>query len=215
MLRKIVNTVTKKLIVFLGIGLLIFLLFVVRDCRLTPAPTVTETLELTEVIYRPPIVKLPFTKDKQPLKNTNLPIHESLIDKTIEFSIAPSATRTDFFLVIGKDGRIYGDVPDNVKVIITDWRKKLIRLTIRPAYSVVYMGEMYHCISLSLIEAGRFSLGVDVGANNIFDKYLAGFSARFRMADVEMFLKKKLGLVTLVGWDGVSQRMYFGLSLQW
>ncbi len=220
MLRKIIKNIltkvlTRKWFVPLGVGLLIFLIFTVRDCQVKKVYPVTSEPALTEVIYRPPLVKLPFTKDKQPVSNADLPIPADMVDKTFEFSIAPSSTKTDFFLVLGKDGKIYGSYPDNVDIVITDWRKKLIRVTLRPAYSMVYTDEIYHCISIDLVSIGKFSIGVDAGANNDFSKYLAGVSARFRMADIEMFFKKKLGLVTLVGWDGFSQRMYFGLSLRW
>ena len=206
--KKLKSTLTKlvktRWVAPLGIGILIFTLFIIRDCRVYTDPVITPVI--AEETYRPPIVKLPFTKDKQPIKSTELPIPAELVDKTFEFSIAPSASETGFFLVLGRDGKVYGTLPDNVSVTVTKWKKKFIRFTLRPAYSMVYSDGFYHCISLDIIAINKFSVGVDMGTNKDFDKYLAGISARIRMADIDTFIKKKLGFLALAGWDGFSKR---------
>lgn len=201
----------KKYIIAGAIVLALLVLFVYqRSCQKPIAPPAIDK-PLPEKPYRPPVIKIPFTKDKQPIKDKALPIPAKDVDKSVH--IETPTEKID--IVIGKDGKIYPakDVPDHVKIAVIDWKESFMGLLLRPGYSYVFYGGEYHCFSLDMARVWKIRIGADIGYDFTTKKVLVGVAGRIRLAEVRIANTIKVNIRFLAGWDFLQQKKYIGLGI--
>jgi len=176
--------------------------------------------KIVEKIYTPPIVKLPFTKDKQPIKDDMLPIPKESVLKTIGITVPAEKGEVKLELVVDKKGNVYKtkDFPEGVEVVVTKWQSKLIKFGITFSYSLActFKGSFFHCLSVDVVRVGNLSLGVDAGlgvGQSYISGYLVGLSGKYKLLALSSH-KTNFTLSGLFGRDFLHERFYAGLNLR-
>jgi len=223
MLKEILKKIVKKTGLTLLIVIAIASIFVIQKCRDRTPPELRENEYLLETeVYRPPIIKLPFVKDKQPVKDKDLPIPKEEVSKSIAIETGIPGSRP-IEIVIDKKGNVYKtkDTPEDVKITVTDWKPRPIQFDMSLGYTIALSeGKVYHCVAVDLITLyERLSLGVDAGisprAGSIGD-YLIGIAGRYRVLDLS-FSKSDhaLSLSITGGYDLLHGKGYIGANASW
>lgn len=216
----------KKICIVAGVLSALFLatyFFIsIQKCSDKPVQQVAKNENLiTEETYRPPIVKIPFTKSpKQPIKDKDLPIPKKDVDKTIEITVPPSPKPKKIKIVIDKDGKIYKskDTPKDIKIEVTKWRPRLIDIKPRFGYSLVYQGQAYHCLTLDVLRIGKFYAGGEAGIsmnNYDLDGYLLGLSGKYHCLTFDFFGGAKIYAFAALGYNFLDKKIYAGVTLRW
>lgn len=171
--------------------------------------------------YTPPPVKIPFVRDKQPIKSEDLPIPKKEVATTIKIvpnDLPPGIKMGEVKLIIDKKGNVYKakDTPDNIKIEVVDWKPKLISLNFDLGYSFVYNGESFHCLSLDILRVWIFHFGGEIGThvNLEFKEFLAGPSVGVKIGEIK-FLGLKTNIDLTFGKDFLNQKFYGGINLRW
>lgn len=175
--------------------------------------------KVPEKTYTPPIIKLPFTKDKQPIPNERLPIPKKQIAKTIEITTEPGAPNK-IDIIIDKKGQIYlpKDIPQTVHVVATAWKPKFIDFSIAPSAGLMADSQnLYASFSLTVIRIGRLNLGGTAGIP-IYTKatglrFLLGPSLSYPIMETSIDSNIKINIVT--GYNLVNKSIFGGVGIQW
>jgi len=194
--------------------------------RAVVAPSGSEghDYKITEKIYTPPIVKLPFIKDKQPIKDDMLPISKENVSKTIGITMPAEKGEVKLELVVDKKGNVYKtkDFPEGVEVVVTKWQSKLIEFGITFSYSLActFKGSVFHCLSVDVVRIGNLLLGADAGLGvkqSYVSGYLVGLSGKYKLLVLGTPSETSKGVVLsgLFGRDFLEERFYVGLNIRW
>jgi len=168
---------------------------------------------IEEEIYRPPIIKIPFiTKDRQPIKDKDLPIPKKDIAKTIEI-IQPKSKEA--VVIIDKKGKIYKskDTPKEVEIKVTTWKPRLFEVKPQVGFTgalTIYPLDLYPCLSLDILRIWKLYFGGDLGVKierGRFTDVFYGIAARY------MILPKN-NIFATAGWEFKHKTIYIGLTLR-
>jgi len=217
-----------KGIVGLIIGILI-IAFVVNllhdkgDPGLIPLPQENKH-RIMEMTYRPPIISLPWQKDKAPIKEEKLPIPKKRVDKVIQIEVPiPGSEETiTTEIIIDKKGEVYKatDTPEDTRIKVTKYKPRLFDLDFRLGYSCVVSDHIYHCLSFDYLRAGRFYLGSEFGiaqkGNSVGGKYLIGLSLKYKIFEIGDWNKSGgVGFNAVAGWNLMGNMVYGGFNIKW
>lgn len=229
-LNKIILKI-KRVCVAVGIlsGLFFAIYLFVQIQKCGDSPQITQVDENEYLIqkkeYRLPVLdmKIPFVKKaKQPVADKDLPIPKKKIAKTIvvELPKGNDLNPSKVTLVIDKKGKIYRskDTPKDVKIVVTEWKPKLINIGFSLGYTFVYKGKFYHCLSLDVLKIGRFHAGGEGGihiANSSHKgSWLLGLSGKYHFASFDFIGGLNITTSAVVGWDFISKGIYGGVNLK-
>lgn len=207
-----------KLILIFSLIWLLGSLALYRQCN-KPLPEVDKNdYLLPSDTYRPPIIKLPFTKDKAPVKEKFLPIPKKDVKTTIVIKDPGSGTGK-VTIIIDKKGKIYKstDTPEDVKIEVTHWKPKLFEIKPRFSYVLAYRDQVYHCLSLNVLRVGKFYLGGEVGVSMSdydFDGYLLGVSGKYHFMTLDFATGQKITAFAVLGYDFLCKKAYVGIMLR-
>lgn len=199
----------KKLWIFALILIVIISFIVHRNC-IKQKQVETDVPYIQEKVYREPIVRLPFTKNRQPIKDSDLPIPKKDIDKIIVIEGGAK-------IVIDKKGKIYRskDTPQDIRIDVTRWQPKFLDFETKFGYALIFSKETYHCISIDLFRIWKVHIGPEVGALNSRwePKWFLGVSGKYRFGGLDLF-GLKANFLALAGWSFTEKNFYGGLSLK-
>jgi len=185
--------------------------------RLSPQVESSEYLVPTKV-YRPPIIRIPFVRYKTPIPFDALPIPPEDIDRTITITTI-GETPVEATLVVDRRGNVYKTInfPEGVNVEVVEWEPPVFQVAPRFGYSLVYSGELYHCLSVDLIRLWRLQIGCEIGiqlAKISVSDALVGASLKYRFGTIELFGAEG-DIRALLGWNFINQKPYLGVSIGW
>ncbi len=170
-----------------------------------------EEAKVAEKTFRPPVVRLPFTKAKPlPIAENRLPIPRDEVAKTIRIEV-PGEKPAE--IIIDKKGEVWKplDAPKDIKVEVTKWKPSVLGLEFGLGAGVLYSKGMYGSVSLDLIRAWRIHLGGDIGAAPK-KPVLFGVSARYHVGDISFLGKWKI--MATVGYAPTRRIYYYGITLR-
>ncbi len=170
-----------------------------------------EEARVEEKTFRPPVVRLPFTKAKPlPIAENRLPIPRDEVAKTIRIEV-PGGKPAE--IIIDKKGDVWKplDAPKDIKVEVTKWKPKLVGFDFKFGGGVVFSKGVYGALSLDYLRAGRFRLGSDIGASPK-KPVLIGLSLRYHVGDISLLGKWKI--MATVGYTPIGAKAYYGITLR-
>jgi len=222
-IMKCIKGVAGLIISILIVAFIVNLLHDKSDPGLIPPPQ-GDDHKIIEETYRPPIVSLPWQKDKAPIKEDRLPISKKRVDKVIqiEASMPGSEEIVTTEIIIDKKGGVYKatDTPGDTKIKVTQYKPKLFDFDFRLGYSCVVSDHVYHCLSFDYLRAGRFSLGSEFGfpmkGNGLGSEYLIGLSIKYKIFGMgERSASGGVGFNAVVGWNLMKDSVYGGFNIKW
>lgn len=173
---------------------------------------------IPEKVYRPPIVKIPFVKSKQPIEDKNLPIPKKDISKSIVVDLPKKGESKSekVTLVISKKGHVYPtkDMPKNVKIRVTTWKPKVFAIDGRFGASILFDGKnLNYALSLDFFRITKVFLGCDIGftaSSYTFNLGLVGLSGRYS------WMKSGHSLLLISGgYNFLNNHPYIGVTYKW
>lgn len=199
---------TTSHVILLVVFLLAAALFFLRTCGKgeEKLPNFPEKEFQTETeIYTRPVIRIPFTKPKLPVDPEILPVHPSMVEKTVKIETGPEADREVVSLVIDKKGRVFKtkDTSEEVKIVTTEWKRPVFEIKPKFEYSLVWAGALFNCVSLDLVRAWRIHAGVEIGIQAVFQDWLIGISGKYQVTD---------NMKILAGRDFYGSRFYAGIQ---
>lgn len=163
--------------------------------------------------YRPPIVKIPFTKDKVPVSKRNLPIPKKDVRTTIVVK-NPVLGAEDITIVIDKKGKIYKskDTPGDIKIEVTEWKPALLGLQSKVGVGMVVgiPPDLSFALSWDAIRIWKLHLGLDLGVKFIDYKLTdpwVGTSVKFKIL-------RNNNLFALAGYNWMDKTPYVGIMMR-
>lgn len=175
-------------------------------------PDINEYL-LQSDTYRPPIVKLPFTKDKAPVKKEYLPIPRKDVKTTIIVK-SPVPSARDITLIVDKKGKVYRskDTPEDAKIEVTHWKPALFGLQNEWGIGVIMNipPDLSFALSWDPIRIWKLHFGLDLGAK--FSNY--GLTKAWVGVSVKYRILKNNNLFMLVGYNGIHRIPYMGIMMR-
>ena len=175
-------------------------------------PTKNEYL-LPSDTYRPPIIKIPFTKDKAPVSKKNLPIPKKDVRTTIVVK-NPVPGAKDITIVIDKKGKVYRskDTPEDVEIKVTTWMPTLFGLQSKWGIGITMdiPPDLSFTLSWDTIRIWKLHLGVDLGVK-LEDQGVAGI---WLGTSVKYKILKNNNLFVLAGYNWTDKVPYIGVSLR-
>ena len=212
MSKKIKRIIIVSVVAFLALNFF----YLQHKCRdRIVSDVIGEDYKVPETTYRPPIIKITFVPDKQPIKDSRLPIPQKDVAKTVVITTDPEFPR-DVEIIISKSGDVYlpKDTPGGVKVQVTEWRPAFIHAGLSFGASFVTDAHFrYLCISLDYLHVGRLSLGADAGISTAGNKALLGLSMRYPLITVSS--DQGVSVNITVGYNLIGKNPYGGVSLKW
>lgn len=200
-----------KIIAITSVVLLVGSVLVHQNCpkKIEQPQQVENEFKLPEETFRPPLIKLPFSKTKIPIKKKVLPIPIKDIAKTIEVG-------KNVVIVIDKKGEIYTtkDTSKDIPIKVVVWKPRLMAFESRwgATLAMTVKPDMYFCLSWSFIRVGGVHFGVDVGMNTkalegyMGDNYLLGVAGRYRiLKNNEIYLTG--------GYEFTHKAVYIGITV--
>jgi hypothetical protein len=192
--------------------LVLILLISIRSCGKPDNGSTTTIKEpgsdyrLPEREYRKPSVRIPFTKPRTPEPIENLPIPPRMITRSIAI-VTPGSDGRDVktTLIIDTKGRVYKtkDSPDSVRIEAVEWKRPVFEIEPKFAYSLIWAGNLFNCLSLDLMRIWRIHAGCDVGMDATFRSFLIGLAGRFEITE---------NIKLLAGRDFLGKRFYAGVQ---
>jgi len=163
--------------------------------------------------YTEPVIKLPFVKDKQPIKDKDLPIPAKEVEKSIAVEMPG---KEPVRIIIDKKGDVYKtkDTPEDAKISVIKWKPKPMGLDLRFGYSLAFSDTAYHCLSLDYFYIKRFSLGSEIGISTE-QTWLVGLSLKYRFVTLDFITGGKADASILGGWNFIANRIYAGVNIKW
>ena len=175
-----------------------------------------------EVSYREPIIKLPFQKNKQPVKQEDLPIPKEKVSKSISIALTGVEKNKSikFDLVVDKKGHLYEtkNVPKNVVIKTTIWKQKFISPGFRFGYTIAFSGGFYHCLSLDYLRIWKIYLGSEIGlkiGEGVLNELLIGLSLKYRFASLVFEGGSPIDVSLTTGFNFINYLPYGGLNVRW
>jgi hypothetical protein len=188
------------------------LLFLFRSCGKPGNNPVSEITEpgndyrLPERGYTKPSVRIPFIKPKTPVSHSNLPIPTRMITKSVTITTpGPGGRETETTLIMDTNGRVYKtkDTPESVRIEAVEWKRPVFEVKPKLAYSLVWAGNVFNCLSVDLLRIWRIHAGCDVGMDATFRSFLIGLAGRFEITE---------NMKLLAGRDFLGSRYYAGVQ---
>jgi len=163
--------------------------------------------------YRPPIVKIPFTKEKAPVSKKNLPIPKKDVKTTIIVK-NPKPGAKDITIVLDKGGRVYRskDTPKDVEIKVTEWKPTLLGLQSKWGVGVAMdiPPDLSFTLSWDTIRIWKLHFGLDLGIKledrRSTDIWL-GTSVKYKIL-------KNNNLFAFMGYNWVNRIPYLGVSMR-
>lgn len=164
--------------------------------------------------YRPPIIKIPFVKDKAPVSKKNLPIPKKDVRTTIVVeSTVPDAR--NITLIVDKKGKVYRskDTPEDVKIRVTHWKPAFFGLQNKWGVGIIMdiPPDISFALSWDPIRIWKLHFGLDLGIRpasaHSFEDAWIGTSVKFRILS-------KNNLFMLAGYNWTHDVPYIGIMMR-
>lgn len=202
-----------KIIAIISVILLLGSIALHKKCdKPLQEPDINEYL-LQSDTYRPPIVKLPFTKDKAPVKKKYLPIPKKDVKTTIIVK-SPVPGARDITLIVDKKGKIYRskDTPEDVKIEVTHWKPALFGLQNKWGIGIIMdiPPDLSFALSWDPIRIWKLHFGLDLGIkmeDQRIQEFWLGASVKYRIL-------KNNNLFILAGYNGTHRVPYVGIMMR-
>lgn len=211
LIKNFISTVYTALKILFILILVIFILrlFVCKRVKIDNSredPKIPGKIPVTT--YTPPIIKIPFIKDEQPIKTNKLPIEKKQVKETIHIKL-PDGKKID--LIIDKEDRVYFpiDAPSDITAKVIKWNPPIFEFRLKPGIGVYVNTENYFfSLALDYIRLQKFYFGTDVGFSNS-KKLLVGVAIRYAL------LESKPRFALTCGYDLMRNGIYLGGTLGW
>ncbi len=200
-----------KTIIAIAAALVLAILFVARFCRPAkpglPAGPSLPGVTVAQNTYAPPVVRLPFAKDRLPVPAEKLPIPKSDVAASVTIATPPQA-QGRISLVVDKKGEIRPvEAPPGTTITITKWRAPLLSLGHHFSLGVVYCERTALVLSYDPLRIWRFRIGLDAGLFTDRKTAFAGASIKFHAFTLEPL---GLQLHGVAGYEVMKRRLYVG-----
>jgi len=202
-----------KLIIIFSIIWLIGSIILYKQYK-KPMPEVAENeYLLPSEIYKPPLIKIPFIKDKAPVSKANLPIPRKDVKTTIVVT-SPVPDAKKITLIVDKKGKVYKskDTPKDVEIKVTHWKPPFFGLQNKWGVGIAMdiPPDLSFILSWDTIRIWRLYFGVDLGTN--FTDY--GFTDFWVGTSVKYKILKNNNLFALAGYNWIEKVLYVGVSMR-
>ncbi len=209
-------------ILVFGIVFLTFILTSLRNCKNRKSEIVIKQENVEQRAYIPPVIKLPFVKDRQPLPSEILPIPKNQVAKTIQISTTEPSLPAKVDIIISKRGDIYfpTNTSEEIKMVVTKWKPTLFEFKPNFGYSIGFTADGgYHCFSFSPVRIWKIYLGTDIGFAYGESKFFPfiGVSAKYHLATLIFNEDRGTGIKVLtgIGMELLKNRVYMTIGFQW
>jgi len=211
------GNVSKKILIAVTVIFLIinFFYLIHKGKKQGISEVIGEDHRLPETTYRPPIVKIPFVPDKQPMPTSRLPIPKSDVDKTIVITTDAEVPR-NIEIIISKSGDVYfpTDAPKGISARVTTWKPRWIHAGLSLGVSAVTDFKVnYVCLSINYLYIGKLTMGADAGIAGDNSKALLGLAMRYPLFTISA--SDAISVNISIGYNLIGKSLYGGVHLKW